>query len=149
VESKFVAIDDNYRDTLGQLCHNLARLLILSPEAKSEQSAEAVKLAQKAVKLIPQDRLSGNTLALAQYRAGDLKAARTALDDVMARNKGGDCREWFLVAMIQWRAGEKDDARQWFQRAATQMDESKLQSTVASSLRAEAAQLLGIKDDGK
>jgi tetratricopeptide (TPR) repeat protein len=149
VETKFVSINDHYRETLAQLCHNLARFLVLSPEAKAEQSAEAVKLAQKAVKLMPQNRLLKNTLALAQYRAGDLKAARTALDEVMARNKGGDCREWFLVAMIQWRAGEKDDARQWFQRAATQMDESKLQSSVASSLRAEAAQLLGIKDDGK
>jgi serine/threonine protein kinase/tetratricopeptide (TPR) repeat protein len=149
VEGKFVTMNDHYRDTLAQLCQNLARMLVASPEAKPEQTAEAVKLAQKAVKLMPHNRLCGNTLALAQYRAGDLKAARTALDEVMARNKGGDCREWFLLAMIQWRAGEKDDARQWFQRAATQMEESKLQSTVASSLRAEAVQLLGIKDDGK
>jgi serine/threonine protein kinase len=148
VESKFLTIKGNYRETLGWLCHNLARFLVLSPEPRPEQTEEAVKLAHKAVKLTPPSkfRLPRHTLALAQYRSGDLKAARATMDSSMADSKGGDCREWFLLAMIQWRAGEKDAARQWFQRAARQMDETKLQSDMARSLRAEAARLLGIKD---
>ena len=92
VESKFASINDNYRGALAQLCGNLARFLVLSPQVKVDVAKEAVTLAQKAVKLMPQLRLWWNTLCLAQYRAGNFKAARATMTQSLARSKGGDCR---------------------------------------------------------
>jgi serine/threonine protein kinase/Tfp pilus assembly protein PilF len=146
VESKFASINDNYRGALAQLCGNLARFLVLSPQVKVDVAKEAVTLAQKAVKLMPQLRLWWNTLCLAQYRAGNFKAARATMTQSLARSKGGDCRDWFLLAMIQWRQGEKDQARRWFDRAVQQMETQHLKSDVARTFRAEAAKVLGIKD---
>jgi serine/threonine protein kinase/tetratricopeptide (TPR) repeat protein len=146
VESKFASINENYRGSLAQLYHNLARYLVESPETRPEAAKEAVALAQKAVQLKPQYRLNRNTLALAHYRAGDFRAARATLELSLARSKGGDCRDWFLLAMIQSRQGEKDQARQRFDRAVRQMEDQHLKSEVARALRAEAAALLGVKD---
>jgi serine/threonine protein kinase/Flp pilus assembly protein TadD len=146
VENKFASGNDEYRVSLGQLCQNLARCLLSASEPEPRQVKEAVTLAQKALKLMPQFRLCWNTLALAQYRAGDFKAARTTVDEAMTRSKGGDCRDWFLLAMIQWRQGDKEQARQWFKRAVQQMEKSKSESETARTLRAEAAKVLGIKD---
>jgi tetratricopeptide (TPR) repeat protein len=147
VEDKLASINDNYRQSVAQLCHNLARCLVVSAKAKAAAAQEAVVLAQKAVKLKPGFRLYWNTLALAQYRSGDLKGAKTTLDTIMPRAKGGDCRDWFLLAMVQWQLGEKEQSRQWFDRAVKQMQQPQFgNSVMARSLRAEAARVLGIKD---
>jgi serine/threonine protein kinase/Flp pilus assembly protein TadD len=146
VESKFTSINDAYRATVAQLCGNLARCLVSPSQPKPAQVEEAVALAQKAVKLAPPVRQFWNTLALAQYRAGDMKAAQAALDQSMALTKGGDCWDWLLLAMIQWRLGDKEQARQWFERASLQMKERQLEAGMARALRAEAAKLLGIQE---
>jgi len=146
VETKFASINDDYRESIAQLCGSLARCLVLTSEPKPGAAEEAITLAQKAVKLDPHNRLFGNTLALAQYRVGKFKAARATLDHSMGRSKGGDCRDWFLLAMVLGRQGEKEQARKWFDRAVKQLDSNFKNSEAARTLRAEAAKVLGIKD---
>jgi tetratricopeptide (TPR) repeat protein len=146
VESKFASGNETYKVSLAQLSGNLARCLLSGTEGKPEVAKEALALAKKAVKLAPHFKLFRNTLALAQYRTGDFKEAKNTLDASMARAKGGDCWDWFLLAMVQWQVGEKEQARQWFDRAAKQMEEPRFSSSqVGRALRAEAAKVLGIK----
>src|SRR5262249_30332855 len=60
--------------------HNsLAWLLATYPDAKVRDPDRAVKLAKKAVQLVPLAGGSWNTLGVAHYRAGDWKAAVAAL----------------------------------------------------------------------
>src|SRR5262249_53869167 len=125
---------------------NLARCLLSDAESKPQVSKEALVLASKAFKLAPHFKLFRNTLALAQYRTGDFKEAKNTLDASMARARGGDCWDWFLLAMVQWQLGEKEQARQWFDWAAKQMEEPRFSnSQVGRALRAEAAKVLGIR----
>ena len=54
---------------------------------------------------------------MAHYRAGDWKASLTALEKSMELRKGGDSFDWFFLAMAHWQLGEKDEAREWYDRA--------------------------------
>jgi serine/threonine protein kinase/Tfp pilus assembly protein PilF len=126
--------------------NNLAWLLATCPDPKFRDSTQAVELAQKAVKI---SRWSGghwNTLGVAHYRAGDWKAAVTALEKSVAFRKGGDSFDWFFLAMAHWRLGEKKQARQWYDKAVPWMDKNKPQDEELCRFRAEAAELLGVKD---
>jgi tetratricopeptide (TPR) repeat protein len=97
--------------------HNtLAWMLATVPAAKLRGPARAVELAQKAVELEPLQE-SWRTLGVAQYRAGDWKAALEALKKSMDLREGGDGVDWFFLAMAHWQLGQKEAARQcWTNR---------------------------------
>ena len=86
--------------------------------------SRAVALARKAVELEPKNWAYRNTLGAAQYRAGDWKAAIAALEKSMELRKGGDSNDWFFLAMAHWQLGEKDKAREWYDRAVQWMDKN-------------------------
>jgi hypothetical protein len=74
-----------------------------------------------------------NTLALAEYRAGNWLAAKQAIQRSLqlARNApdmaGGLMRldaggvgsvyDWLIMAMIEWQMGRQDEARHWYRMA--------------------------------
>jgi uncharacterized protein HemY len=103
-------------------------------------------LAQQAVKLKPSEGIFWNTLGAAHYRAGDWKAAVTALEKSMELRKGGDAGDWFFLAMAHWQLGDKEQARQWYDKAVPWMDKNKPQDEELRRFRAEAAALLKIED---
>ncbi len=144
---------EEYRLWLAWSHNDLADLLATGPAARYRDAARAVQLAQRAVELHPQYGGFWNTLGTAHYRAGDNRAAVTELEKAMAMNHGGDCYDWFFLAMAHWRLGHEAEARKHYGRAVAWMAEnkhklerSKLQAARFRRFRTEAAALLGIED---
>ncbi len=129
---------------LAEYQENLARLLTSDPGAPFYDPQQALKLAQEAIKLTPEKGPRWTTLALAQYRVGDWKASRTAIEEATQRKDGKlDPMDQFVLAMARWRLGEKDGARTSFNWAAAEMAKKKSQDEATLRLRAEAAGLIG------
>jgi tetratricopeptide (TPR) repeat protein len=119
--------------------------LATDPKTKQRDGRHAVAFAQLAVNAAPTDRNYWhfwNTLGAAHYRAGDWQKAVTALGKSMELRKGGDSIDWFFLAMAHWRLGEKDKARQWFDRAVQWMDKNQRKGDELHRFRAEAEELL-------
>jgi serine/threonine protein kinase/tetratricopeptide (TPR) repeat protein len=141
-----------YRHWLAWSHNDLADLLATGPAAQYRDPPRAVQLAQKAVELHPQYGGFWNTLGTAHYRAGDYRAAVTELEKAMAMNRGGDCYDWFFLAMAHRRLGHEAEARDYYDRAVAWMAEnqrklerSKLQAARFRRFRAEAAALLCVE----
>jgi superkiller protein 3 len=126
--------------------NNLAWLLATAADAKLREPLQAVALARKAVELDPKNTMYANTLGVAYYRAGDGKAALAALDKSVAMRKGGDGFDWFFLAMAHWQLGEKDKARDWYDRAVRWMETNQPSNDELRRFRAEAAKLLKIEN---
>jgi uncharacterized protein HemY len=123
--------------------HNHAAwFLATCPEAKFRDPRRAIELANKAVALGPKEGNFRNTLGVAHYRAGEWKPAMEALKESMDLRKGGNSFEWFFLAMAHWRLGEKDEARQWYDRAVEWMEKNKPQDEELRRFRDEAKELL-------
>jgi tetratricopeptide (TPR) repeat protein len=135
-------------------CHNdFADLFLTGPVAPYGDSTEAVALTRKAVELHPEQGAFWNTLGTAYYRAGDWKAAAVALDKAVKLHNGGDCYDWFFLAMTQWRLGHKEEARKRYDQAVAWMEEhkdelerNKHQDARFRRFRGEAAALLGLQE---
>jgi tetratricopeptide (TPR) repeat protein len=126
----------------------IAWLLATWPDPKVRNPARAVELAKKAVDRMPTKGDYWNTLGVAQYRAGDWKAAVAALEKSMELGKGGNSADWLFLAMAHWKLGHKEESRKFYARAIEWM--TKHRPTEELRLfRAEAAQLLGMKDEQK
>jgi tetratricopeptide (TPR) repeat protein len=123
----------------------LAWLLATCPDTQFRDPKRAVELSQKAVALAPDDGDCRVTLGVAQYRAGDWKAAREALEKAMPLRKGGDCAGWFFLALVHWRLGDRADARTWYDKADQWMKTHHHPDW--PRLRTEAAELLGVKQE--
>jgi tetratricopeptide (TPR) repeat protein len=114
--------------------------------------ADAVKLAKEAIELWPQSASHWQLLGWALYRAGDWKASIAAWDKSMELDqapKGGNSFQWFGLAMAHWQLGNQDEARTWFDKAATSMDKNQSKNEELARLRAEAEELLGVKATNK
>jgi tetratricopeptide (TPR) repeat protein len=98
----------------------------------------AVRLAQKAVAARPQSGDFRNTLGAAHYRNGDDKAAIAELEQSMSLRSGGDCNDWFFLAMAYRRLGDSPRARSWFDKAAQAMDKLQPGNEELRRIRAEA-----------
>jgi eukaryotic-like serine/threonine-protein kinase len=78
-----------------------------------------VELAKKAVERLPREGNYWNTLGVAHYRAGDYRAAIEALEKAEALEPDKHFAfNAFFVAMANWQLGQRDQARQWYHRAA-------------------------------
>src|SRR5262249_46043975 len=106
--------------------HNdLAWWLATCPEASFRNPSRAVKLAERAVELAPNDGSANNTLGVARYRAGDWKAAIAALERSMKLRKGGDASDWLFLAMADWKLGHPDKARRWYDQAVQWLEKNR------------------------
>src|SRR5262249_26235630 len=123
-------------------CNSLAWLLATCPEEKLRNPRWAVELARKGVELAPKARGIWNTLGAALYRAGDWQAAIQALEKSMELSKGGNSFDWFFLAMARWQLGEKDKAREFYDRAVQWMEKNRPKNEELHRFRAEASELL-------
>jgi WD40 repeat protein/tetratricopeptide (TPR) repeat protein len=126
--------------------NNLAWLLATSLDASLRDPKRAVELAQKAVQLAPKAVGHWNTLGVAQYRAGDAKAAVETLTKSMELGKGGDSTDWFFLAMAHWQLGDKPQARFWFDKAVPWMEKNQPKNEELLRFRDEAAALLEVNE---
>src|SRR5271165_1010374 len=139
--SKAIQLEGNSAD--ADRYHNrLAWLLATCPDPKLRDSRRAVDSATKAVELSPKNGDYWRTLAWAQYRAGNWKAAVTAMEKVKELGSAGDSFQWFLLAMAHWQLGNKDQARQWYDRAVEWMDKNKPENDELGRFRIEAGEML-------
>jgi superkiller protein 3 len=104
---------------------------------------EALIHARKAVELAPKIQGFYNTLALAEYRVGHWAESMAASKRCMALGNGEVAYAWFLVAMVHWQRGDKDEARQWFEKATAWTKQNAPKHTGLLQIWAEAAELLG------
>jgi superkiller protein 3 len=135
--------------TLVEAHNCLAWRLTNGWDLKLRDPQRALEAARKAVELAPDDPFTWKMLGWAHYRAGDWKASVEALEKSCALwsqddPKGGDAYQWFFLAMAHWRLGEKDKAREWYDRAIEWTDKYRPKNEDLRRFRAEAAELLGL-----
>jgi tetratricopeptide (TPR) repeat protein len=127
--------------------HNeLAWLRATCPEMNYRNPGKAVAAARKAVELEPERGEFWNTLGVALYRAADWTEARAALSKSMTLRRGGDPFDWFFLAMAHWKLGGQSEARKWYDQAVQWMEKTKPKDDELRRFRAEAEELLQIKD---
>jgi eukaryotic-like serine/threonine-protein kinase len=122
--------------------NSLAWLLAIRPDAPPHDPIRAVGLAKEAVALAPTVGTYWNTLGVAHYRAGDLKAAAAALEVSMRLQSGGDAHDWLFLAMTRWRLGDPVAARRWYDRSLAWIEANAPFDQELLRFRAEAARLL-------
>jgi tetratricopeptide (TPR) repeat protein/tRNA A-37 threonylcarbamoyl transferase component Bud32 len=133
----------------------LAWLLANSPESSGDRDpTRAVELAKKAVAASPQEASFWHTLGVAHYRAGDWKAAMTALEKSMELPTNPwvgriDSTDKLFLAVTHWQLGHHDQARHWYDQAISWMEARKRRDPELLRFRAEAAALLGIQERPK
>jgi tetratricopeptide (TPR) repeat protein len=126
--------------------HNLAWFLADCPATQFRDPARAAKLAQHALQFAPQSGHYWLVLGVAQYRTGQAKVSLESLQKSMAFLAGGDSRHWFILAMAHGQLGNKAEARKWYDQAIKWMEKNQPKDGQLRRYRAEAAELLGVKE---
>jgi tetratricopeptide (TPR) repeat protein len=126
--------------------NDLAWLLATCADAALRDPKRAIELAAKAVELAPKEGMFWNTLGAVRYRAGDWPAAVEALNKSMELRGGGDSADWFFLALAEWQRGNKDKARDWYDKAVEWMQKNARDNEELKRFSAEARELLGIRD---
>jgi tetratricopeptide (TPR) repeat protein len=127
-----------------------AWFLVACPIEELQDPKRAIELARQNIqRLSPSSplqmvRVWWRTLAVAQYRTGDWKAALQSLRFEPHR-KIWDGRVGFLWAMIHWQRDWKKGAREYYDETVRWMAKNKPRDVELRRFRAEAAALLGIK----
>jgi tetratricopeptide (TPR) repeat protein len=97
--------------------NNQAWQLLTGSPAKRDAAA-ALKLAQRAVELAPNDAMYINTLGVAQYRNGQYREALATLEHSLALGDGQwDGFDLFFLAMCHQKLGDPKKARDCFDQA--------------------------------
>ncbi len=129
--------------------NNLAWILATASDVKLRDPKRAVKLAEEVVRLSPKTSPFRGTLGTARYRAGDWKGSITELEEAIRLWKPDaptHAIHGFVLAMAHWQLGEKEKARAWFDKSAAWMARGKKDDPDLKRFRAEAAELLGVKE---
>src|SRR5262249_51542834 len=132
--------------------NSLAWLLATCTDAKLRDPDRAVELAKKAVELAPKAGAIWNTLGVAHYRAGDWKAAVTALNKSVELRQGGDAFDTLCLAMAYRKLGNDDEAReaykqamQWLEKNEETLAKDKGHAEELRRFRTEAEEVLELK----
>src|SRR5262249_38124235 len=99
--------------------NDLARYLAtdVGPRPHIRDPGWPVARARKAVEWGPKNEFVWNTLGVAQYRAGDWKAAIATLDKSMALGWPKVTYNSLILALAHWRLGDKAQLRRWYHLA--------------------------------
>jgi uncharacterized protein HemY len=126
--------------------HNhLARFLVTCPRHRFRDAPRAMRIARKAVEAMPKYVHFWNTLGVAYYQAGDYRAARDALNEATRLRFGSNSYDFYYLAMVHERLGDKQEARKWYQKAVQGIDKTWPRDDELLQLGAEASALLGIE----
>ena len=125
--------------------NDLAWMLATCPMPECRVVDQAVDFASKAVQLAPKIGNYWNTLGVTRYRRGEWTPTIEALKKSMDLRGGGDGYDWFFLAMAYSRLGNKEQARQFYDRAVAGMEKILPENEELWRFRVEAALLLGIE----
>jgi superkiller protein 3 len=127
--------------------HAMALLYLGNALRQQGSLDEAIQAYRKAVGIDPQYTYAHRNLGIALMAQGNFRAARRALQKSLDISGGGDGRDWFFVAMSEWRLGNEGEARRWYDRAVRWMDENEPENEQLVKARAEAEKTLGLKQN--
>jgi WD40 repeat protein/tetratricopeptide (TPR) repeat protein/serine/threonine protein kinase len=131
---------------IPQYLFNLALVITDCPDPKFRDSAEAVRLAKRAVDLDPKDHEYWRALGAAHYRAGDWKAVAPALKKSLDLAHNGQAFIFFYLALAEGRLGNHEAARRWHTAGVRWMERDVPNGIRVPRLRAEAAALLHLPE---
>jgi serine/threonine protein kinase/tetratricopeptide (TPR) repeat protein len=129
----------------AMLRNNLAWLLVTCVDQRVRNAGRAVELAKSAVRIDQKNAAAWNTLGVALYRAGDWPGAITALERSVAI-LGCTSFDDFFLAMAHEKLGQYEQAKIEYDRAIRWMKQFKPNDHELGQFRAEAAELLGLKE---
>jgi tetratricopeptide (TPR) repeat protein len=129
-----------------ELAHDFPLFLVTCPDPKCWNAKRAREWASKATVRSPLSALVWNTLGIAHYRLGENESAIAALEKAMALRSCEHAADAFFLAMAYWRHHDEPQARRWYEKAITWMDTNRLQDPELLRYRAEAAEVLGVRD---
>ncbi len=125
----------------------LAWYLVARPDWRPDDAIRAVGLMERAVELDPEVGGHQWDLGMALYRANRYKDAVAAFEQAMEMGDEGQwC--WFFLAMAHWQLGDKEQARKWYDDSVAWMERNMAGDADAPRFRAEAAELMGIEQQG-
>ena len=139
----------------AQSHNNLAWLLATCSDAKFRVPTAAVEHARRAVELDSNAAHFWNTLGTAHYRAGNYRAGnwRAAIGSLEKAEQLSPDKHFgantFFLALAHWQLDEKQPARKWFDQASEWMEKNQPQDDELQRFRAEAAELLGPKENAE
>ncbi|HYV34181.1 MAG TPA: hypothetical protein VE988_00670, partial [Gemmataceae bacterium] len=154
-EEKAVQAIEHYRLEIKKqpdnaaACNSLAWLYLTAPAALRDLDA-AIPLAEKAVRLAPENAHYRNTLGVAYYRAGRFQDAVGKLEQNLTRQDDkGLAFDLYFLAMSHHQLGETARARDYYTWAmrwtAAQPSLSAAEREELTAFRAEAEEVLGIE----
>jgi tetratricopeptide (TPR) repeat protein len=126
---------------------HVARFLATCLDSEFCDPERVAELASQALKIAPSDESVWHTLGVARYRAGDWRSAIEALNKSMELRNGGTGMDWFLLAMAEWQSGNRDAAREWYEKALDWMENHRPADKELIHVRDEATALLGVADN--
>ena len=136
---------DGMKEQLARALNNLAWIRATCENLSLRKPDEAVGFAQRAVKLAPDEGTYWNTLGAAYFRISDWERANHAMHKSMELREGhGDAFDWFFLAMIDARLGQKEQARQWYDRAVAWFHDGQENDRELYRFQVEAAEILGL-----
>ena len=102
----------------AQLCNNVAWLRYLMVSEKQRDPQKAVALAEKAIRLDPDDWALLNTLGVAYYRLGNYPRALEAFERSLRDSRDEAAAfDLFFLAMCHHRLGNESKARDEYEAA--------------------------------
>jgi serine/threonine protein kinase/WD40 repeat protein len=114
------------------------------------RGARLLPLAQKAVQLEPNNDMYRNTLGVVLYRLGKYQEAIDCLQQNVKSDGDSYAFDGFFLAMAYHHLGNGAKARDWFEKSNAwfqrRKDLSAVWSQELTGFRAEAAELLGVKE---
>jgi Protein kinase domain len=134
---------------LGSTINLQSARLIHNPKRTDADIKRALELSQEATKLIPNDGGIWLNLGWAEYRGGDWEASLVSANKAVDLRKGGEADDRFLCAMANWKVGDKDKAREHYNRGIEWMDKNRPTEGRLRGQQAEVEQLLGISKPGQ
>jgi serine/threonine protein kinase len=129
----------------ARLCNNLAWVLASRQASPPADTALALELARKAVRLVPERGVFRNTLGVVHYRSGHWKDAVLALGESARLRGGGDANDWLFMAMVFHRLDQPGEAKRWYDRSLAWLEAHAPDDLLLAGFRAEAESLLGPK----
>jgi hypothetical protein len=129
---------------LALALNNLAWMLATCEDIHFRAPQEALSHAKRAVKLAGDEGTFWNTLGVAYFRVQNWTEAIKALERSMELRGEGDSYDWFFLAMVHAKMGQKEQSRQWYDRAVTWFHEARETDPELYRFHVEAAAALGL-----
>ena len=123
--------------------NDFAWRLATCPDSKYRDYKRAADLSKKAVALKADIGDFWNTLGVILYRSEDWMGSATACLKSMELAKAQDIRDWLVLAMCEWRLGQKSRASRLLLHAIRRLPLETSQTEYLTEFRVEAEALIG------